>query len=256
MSKKLFLIGLNYYNTENQLQGCINDCENIEKKYRSLGFSEVTKCIESLDHSGNCEPTVANVVTSLLDWVESAKAGDFLAFHYSGHGTQVEDTNGDESDHKDEAIYLLDDIISDDDLNKILVQHLPDGVKLRCLFDCCHSGTILDLPYLWKKNTLIPKSVAFSRESNDLQKRDILMISGCRDDQTSADAFINKKSQGAMTWAWLDVLKESKKTNHSMTWSQTVDKMRAKLIDGGYDQVPQIATCDRNLLNAKVDFIL
>jgi len=37
--------------------------------------------------------------------------------------------------------------IRDDDLFKILVVPMKAGVTLTCLFDCCHSGTVLDLPY-------------------------------------------------------------------------------------------------------------
>ena len=40
--------------------------------------------------------------------------------------------------------------ITDDELHRIIVQPLPEGCKLTCVFDCCHSGTILDLPYIYK----------------------------------------------------------------------------------------------------------
>lgn len=41
-------------------------------------------------------------------------------------------------------------MIRDDDLYELLIKNLPDGVHMVCLMDCCHSGTILDLPYLFK----------------------------------------------------------------------------------------------------------
>ena len=37
--------------------------------------------------------------------------------------------------------------IRDDDLLKILIHPMPAGVTMTCLMDCCHSGTVLDLPY-------------------------------------------------------------------------------------------------------------
>ena len=37
--------------------------------------------------------------------------------------------------------------IRDDDLLKHLVKPMSAGVTMTCLMDCCHSGTVLDLPY-------------------------------------------------------------------------------------------------------------
>lgn len=74
--------------------------------------------------------------------------------HYSGHGTQIRDTNGDEADGFDEALvpydYTSAGCILDDELFRIVVRPLRDGVTLTSLMDCCHSGTILDLPYLYR----------------------------------------------------------------------------------------------------------
>lgn len=74
--------------------------------------------------------------------------------HYSGHGTKVPDLNGDEDDGYDEALVPLDfdrsGVILDDDLYEIFVKGLPPGVHVVALMDCCHSGTVLDLPYIFK----------------------------------------------------------------------------------------------------------
>jgi hypothetical protein len=36
----------------------------------------------------------------------------------------------------------------------------------------------------------------------------VTMFSGCRDDQTSADAYINGMSEGAMSWAFLEIMRQ------------------------------------------------
>lgn len=58
---------------------------------------------------------------------------------------------GDEEDGYDETLIPVDFLqqgqIRDDDLLRILVRPMKEGVTMTCLMDCCHSGTVLDLPY-------------------------------------------------------------------------------------------------------------
>lgn len=77
--------------------------------------------------------------------IRSSRAGDAVVFVFAGHGTQVDDLDGDEGDDgQDEAIcpvdYASGRLIIDDDLNTLFTA-LPAGVQLVCFFDNCHSGT-------------------------------------------------------------------------------------------------------------------
>lgn len=248
MSKKLFLIGLNYYGTPYELSGCINDVENIEKRYVALGFTEIVRRIEKTGK----EPTVKETLTDLKTFIKTSKSGDLLAFHYSGHGTWEVDKSKDEKDGRDEMICLLDGNVSDDTLNKIMVQNLPSGVKLRCLFDSCHSGTVMDLPYLYKDGAM-----GYQIENSKLNSTDVVMISGCRDSQTSADAWIeeNRETEGAMTWSWLKTLEWMGQYHPNATWKDIVSKMRFVLLKGGYDQIPQISTTKLTNFTSTTEFV-
>ena len=64
------------------------------------------------------------------------------------------------------------------------------------------------------------------------------MISGCTDEQTSADAVFNNKPNGAMTWSLLESLKQ--KPNDS--WRELVKNMRDILKTSEFDQIPQFSS--------------
>ena len=86
--------------------------------------------------------------------MNSAQPGDAVFCHYSGHGGKLRDDDGDEADGYDETLVPVDydtaGQIRDDDLFSKLIAPLPAGVVMTCLFDCCHSGTVLDLPFVFK----------------------------------------------------------------------------------------------------------
>jgi hypothetical protein len=70
-----------------------------------------------------------------------------------GHGGQTKDLDGDEDDGYDEVVYPVDfrtaGHIVDDEMHRIMVSPLLPGVRLTAIFDSCHSGSALDLPYIY-----------------------------------------------------------------------------------------------------------
>ncbi|KAJ9435306.1 Metacaspase-1 [Diplonema papillatum] len=155
-AKKALLIGINYTShTQGRLSGCINDVASMKRYIETQGFGagNMTFLVDG-DHEelpSHKQPTKKNIEDSIDEFVAGARAGDSLFFHYSGHGGQQKDTSGDEKDSKDETLipedYQTAGVISDDELFQRLCSKLPKGVRLVCIMDCCHSGTILDLPY-------------------------------------------------------------------------------------------------------------
>eukprot|EP00929_Paragymnodinium_shiwhaense_P091573 TRINITY_DN51494_c0_g2_i1.p1 TRINITY_DN51494_c0_g2~~TRINITY_DN51494_c0_g2_i1.p1 ORF type:complete len:342 (-),score=60.84 TRINITY_DN51494_c0_g2_i1:364-1389(-) len=149
------LIGINYVGQSGELSGCHNDVHTMREFLISEGFSEDNMWV-LMDDGEHDNPTHSNI-SDAMDWlVEGAAAGDALFFHYSGHGASVADDNGDEADGKDEALcpvdYQEEGLIRDDKVYVKLVGPLPEGARMFCVMDCCHSGTILDLPYLFSAN--------------------------------------------------------------------------------------------------------
>ena len=62
------------------------------------------------------------------------------------------------------------------------------------------------------------------------------MISGCKDDQTSADALIDRKYQGAMTWSFLNNIQPN------ITWRQLIVNMNNSLSKSSYTQIPKLSS--------------
>ncbi|KAI1609183.1 metacaspase casa [Exophiala viscosa] len=153
--RKALLIGINYFGQRGQLRGCINDVKNMSTYLnQNFGYAREDMVILTDDQQNPMsQPTKANILRAMHWLVKDAKPNDSLFFHYSGHGGQTPDLDGDEEDGYDEVIYPVDfrtaGHIVDDEMHRIMVQSLPPGVRLTAIFDSCHSGSALDLPYIY-----------------------------------------------------------------------------------------------------------
>lgn len=158
-STRALLIGINYKgHKQGELDGCVNDAKMMRNYLLNNGYSPEADSMRMLVDESCPEqdalPTADNIVNGMNWLVGGALPGDSLFLHYSGHGGQaVDSSGGDEEDGMDETLVPLDyqdaGQIIDDTIYQLLVAPLPRGVNLVCVFDCCHSGTILDLPFIF-----------------------------------------------------------------------------------------------------------
>ena len=122
MANRALLVGINKYRIPgSDLSGCVNDVTNMNDillKYFGFATKEITILVDE-------RATKKNIVDRLKWLVDKAKGNDRLLFHFSGHGSQIVDSDGDElKDRKDEIICPHDmdwdgTFITDDDLGKI-----------------------------------------------------------------------------------------------------------------------------------------
>lgn len=239
------LVGINYFNTKYQLYGCINDSNMLRQFFMKSGF----KNIITLTDDKSPKPTKTNIISKLTSLLKNSKEGDLIIFTYSGHGSYIIDRNNDENDNRDEFIIACDYArILDDEIKQIIHLHLKKNVTLFALFDCCHSGTILDLKYQYMDSTNYDKDTI--NDKNLDTPGNVIMISGCMDNQYSEDANINNKYQGAMTWSFL----ESLKTLKNSTWRELVKNMRTLLKKEGYSQIPQLSCGRSTNVDTKIIF--
>ena len=245
MSKLALLMGLNYRGTEAELNGCINDMENTKEllisvlKYNEENITLMTDDTEK-------KPTCNNIITQLIKMAERSYEEDVkeIWISYSGHGSYVHDQSEDEDDKKDECLVPLDyqesGLILDDTLNHALGLINPK-TKIICIIDACHSETMLDLPYRYVSGN---KNVIENK--NCKVKSNCIMISGCRDFESSYDAYdINNSNEfsGAMTTSLLYVLETF---GYTITCWRLLKEMRRFLKKKGFPQIPQIS-CTKKL---------
>lgn len=246
MSDKLaLLIGINYFNTAHELNGCINDTKNI-KHYliNKLGYLNENITILTDDNPNeNLTPTKNNIINSFNQIINNIKNNNKkeLFILYSGHGSNIYDTSNDERDGMDEIIipsdYSKGNIIKDDQLNQ-LINKIPNTCKVFSLFDCCNSGTILDLRYLLETKTV--KRIENKNYSIN-NNQNVYLISGCKDDQTSADFFNRNTNEfaGALTTSFLET---NKKLNYNnISFYNLIYNMHKYLRNNNFTQTPQIS---------------
>jgi hypothetical protein len=265
MARRALLVGINDYKGISDLQGCINDVTNMRDILKTLlGFTNAN--IRVLTDS---RASKVNILSRLRWLVTGAKSGDFLVFHYSGHGSQVRDRNGDElSDGLDELICPWDmswdgTYITDDDLNAVF-SALPPGVLLEVFLDSCNSGTGLKAGEFGRPPELGPVNETRNRylapptdivcrsegEEDTLQKKRLvrgtgksqvhhILWSGCQDNQTSADALIAGSYNGAFTYYFCKIMRE---TGGQIKRSEILSRLRSTLRRNGYSQTPQLET--------------
>lgn len=322
--KKSLLIGINYTGSAHELRGCHSDIANIAAFLSSRAYPSAETDLASqvilldspeIDPSSSYYPTGHNMLAA-MDWLVS-EPNTTCFLHYSGHGGQVPDPDyaGEEGTTGiDDTIVPVDfevnGMIDSDTLHRHLVSGLKGSSTLFIVLDCCHSGSAVELPFVYRSDeegnvnrelvvtsvflslsltsnltydlpTLPPpnqptqtneqpkpghivmdnlkKGAALVGEAQHLiqggftfdkigearelfagatdffrglkhmaeqgeeqsglvddepfveewgkESKFVTMFSGCRDDQTSADAMIAGENVGAMSWAFLDTMR-------------------------------------------------
>jgi hypothetical protein len=215
--KKALLVGINYTSLPNvSLSGCINDTINMRNMLVDAYGFELSNITHLRDDTidKTKQPTRENIINNLKSLALQSANIEELWIHYSGHGSQLRDMNGDEDDKQDEILipvdYLTKGIITDDELLSIL-----KTIKCRTilLFDCCNSGTVCDLPWLFEYKS----SNSYLRTQPNktiISNPNIFMFSGCRDIQSSFDTYSveSKQAVGAFTYTFIECLRKS---NHN-----------------------------------------
>ncbi|MGB9182094.1 MAG: caspase family protein [Pyrinomonadaceae bacterium] len=259
MSKKAFCVGINDYPFEgNDLKGCVNDAEAWAALLKDhFDFTDVKTLTDK-------NATKANIVAGIKNLLAGAKSGDILVFTNASHGTYVADTDGDEPGY-DEALCPYDtdsNLLIDDELREIFTG-IPSGVMLTVVSDSCHSGSVTRVlpgqayrkarklePVVWGGKELTSEEMRAARKLQKGEKEKFpesgmreILLSGCKSNQTSADAFIANTFRGAMSYYAIKAITDA---NYKLTYEQLHNSLLPMLEDESYEQVPQLEGNDEN----------
>jgi hypothetical protein len=218
--KRALLIGINNYmsNTIPQLRGSANDIETAAQILQTrFGFepNHIRKLI-------NENATRSAILDALNELVKNSGPDDWIYIHFSGHGSQTDDLNGDEKDGLDETLVPYDgrtgvgdkavpDII-DDELGEILGRFRTRNVVV--VLDCCHSGTGTRGITLFAKRS-IPKDTRTeiyrslqptTRAVVPLTAQRHILLSGAAADQPALDGPIDNQYRGIFSFALMKTL--------------------------------------------------
>lgn len=235
--KRALLVGINYVGSGNDLSGCIDDVNNVKAMLLTRGYLD-SNIVMMTDNTHDLLPTRKNILREFLNLILSGAKQ--MYFHYSGHGASVRDTDGDEDDGNDETLVPLDyfqtgTMIVDDEIKGVL-KCLDETQSLFCVLDCCHSGTGMDLKYN-VYDRVAKQYVLVEDKKQSPTRGNCVCLSGCQDNQTSADAFEEGQAQGAMSYAFLKSLKDPA----VKSYESLISSIRTILKQKRYAQLPAMS---------------
>jgi len=204
-----------YEGWDGQLAACEADAKDMAALAKKQGFKSSTLLLTKA-------ATAEAVAAAILGAAKTLKSGDLFFLTYSGHGGQVFDTNSDEKDRMDETWVCYNRQFIDDELYELWGK-FKAGVRIVVLSDSCHSGTVLrDIPAFISGGPRIramPTTVVrkvqkahagLYRRIQDEHpaaektrvKANVLLTSGCMDNQTSLDGARNGLFTGTLKKVW------------------------------------------------------
>lgn len=270
MAGRALLVGINDYAPAGaggpDLHGCVNDVRDAATTLVNLGL--VAPAPPTLRILTDARATRANITTGLA-WLLTRTPGiDRMIFYYSGHGSYVVDTNGEETDRRDEAIVPYDfataGLLTDDEFRRQFGA-VPPGVTLEVILDSCFSGTAtrmvraleslpdqdrfsirfieppLDYAFFADAHPTMATrrfmQVPTDRAAVPVPGLNHILWAACRADQTAGEAPIGGVVRGAFSYCFFKALRNTQAHVPRRRLEAVVSAEVARL---GFSQVPQL----------------
>ena len=221
-TKRALIIGLGKY--EDRAWGKINgdrDVPLVASMLKKARFNTIITLV-------NSQATKKKIISALNSLALQSKESDIIYIHFSGHGQQMTDLNGDEEDRKDESWIPYDAYkkpcnkdhgekhLSDDEtcvlLTKIKYKIGISG-KLIVVVDACHSGTST-----WSDNQeadiirgtneiFLTPTISYAGKRPKFIWKNWVTISACKDNQNNYE--LRGKNIGKLSYALYELIKSN-----------------------------------------------
>nr|QZB49251.1 metacaspase [Prorocentrum minimum]QZB49252.1 metacaspase [Prorocentrum minimum] len=149
---RALIVALEYKYSPSHELSCSKDAQAMLRMLNRAGVRDITLVTDR--HMGTPGfPTRPSVLQAMKEVARRTEPDDWFFWFFAGHGINVPDHRGDEADGFDQAFVTPDHkgrlhekaLLVDDDFARALDTFFVPGVKLLCVCDCCHSGTICDI---------------------------------------------------------------------------------------------------------------
>jgi Caspase domain. len=242
--KKALIIGINYYGKDFELKGSIRDAEFFKEfLINNYGYQEQN--ILLLTDNTEIKPTKENIFNG-FNWLLSDRNNVFtmltnketiesvrnahLTFYFAGHGAQrIIDRKKREIISSHDEKYILDTEIYD-----ALISKIPETCKLSCVIDACHSGTIVNAPYVLRYNG---KDYTLNYNGGEKpQGGEVISIAASEDNQKTVELQTTKDAYGIMTLCLIQILKRER-----VTYLQLLQNLEKEIQKFNPNQSPVIS---------------
>ena len=242
--KRALVIGLGKY--EDTSWARINgdkDVIIVNSLLRTVGFTDIRYLV-------NERATKKNIVNAFNRLANNSRKGDIVYIHFSGHGQQITDIDGDEQDNWDECWIPYDAYmkccskdngskhLTDDEINVLLYRiknKIGSNGKLLVVVDACHSGDssrgVSSETYRGASDKF-HTTINFNPTNKLSEKEDWIILSACKDYQRNAELKTDKGQYGKLTYALCKLLPENKDKSNKHIYNALCnffDRNRGKL---------------------------
>ncbi|KAF5605107.1 metacaspase-1A [Fusarium pseudoanthophilum] len=214
-SRWALLIGINYYPEDRHLHDSVDDVSDIraylEQHSDTAIHSSVLTATVPKDHQStkdppetpDARPTRANVLKQLRLIIDSAKPGDHVYIHFSGHGTQLpSDGNIGETGFGELGLVLYENgkhgasYFRGRFLAQAIRRMVDKGLVVTVALDCCFSGAVTRGDRVRAMN--YDPSLDTDRAKQEQECKDALGIPG-RDARIGRDWLVNPEGYTIIT---------------------------------------------------------